>query len=484
MLLAVQAHAATYYVRNGGDDSQDGRSHATAWASLKKVNSFSFSAGDVVLLHEGSVWKGGRLFVDWSGTSTAHAVVGAYYLDAGTPKRGYKTARPRLDGEDKIPTEYEALVFVTGSRVRIENLAVVNSEGRGVTFSKGAGNQAAGLYVSNTWDCGLAFIDSPDPLAENNHIMEADRRKYEGNKNWCSALAIIRSDRAVVRRNLVERSYGEGININYGSRDAVVEDNRVFAVRAVGIYVDSAPNTTVRRNIVLGTSNSQYWRYAKTVGPGIALNTEPYSHVEGGGKLPTSVQSTNVHVYDNLVAFTGHGVAIWGGIPNTNLSGTLIYNNTFVDNGVQFSTTGEPMSNSVLANNILLSISEGTQDVYNTASGLTTRNNYYSQGDPGGRYSHSGNRYSGLQLAKMSGWRAIDSHDDVAPSHFAPMEVSTTNGAGYDGHLATAASKDAFHLDFNANPHNKPMDLGAIRFGASAGPKTPKGPAALGAQAQ
>jgi parallel beta-helix repeat protein len=466
-------------VRNGGDDSNDGRSHATAWASISKVNAFSFSAGDSVLFLEGGTWKGKRLYVDWSGTSTAHAVVGAYHLDNGTPKRGFKTARPVIDGEDLIPTRYEAMVFVAGSRVRVENLAVLNSEGRGVVFAEGLAGQAAGLYVSNTYDCGIVFIEVDDALIEDNHVLESDREKLEDGKDWCSAIAVVRSDRALIRRNLVERSYGEGINSNYGSRDTVIEDNRVFGVRAVGIYADSSPNTTIRRNIVLGTTNSKYWRYTKTTGPGIVLNGEPYSHVAGGGSLADSVQSTNVRIYDNLVAFTGAGVAIWGGLPNSSFSNTSIYNNTFVDNGTQFLTVGEAMPNSVFANNILLSLSEGTADVSGSSSGLTTRNNYYSKGDPGGIYSHSSNRYTGLQIAKMSGWRTLDAHDDVAPADFAPMQVSTTNGAGYVGHLATATATDAYHLDFHSAPHNAPIDLGAIRFGA-ANPKTPKGPSGLG----
>jgi hypothetical protein len=44
---AGAGEAATYYVRNGGNDSADGRSHETAWASLSRVNSFTFAAGDI-----------------------------------------------------------------------------------------------------------------------------------------------------------------------------------------------------------------------------------------------------------------------------------------------------------------------------------------------------------------------------------------------------------------------------------------------------
>ena len=134
---AGTSQAATYYVRNGGNDSADGRTHATAWASLNRVNSYAFAAGDSVLLQEGSRFVNQKLRVGWGGTATQRAVVGAYYLDGSTPRRGYRTARPTIDGEDRIPaSHYDGLVIVAGvDRVRIENLQVMNSEGRAIGIS-------------------------------------------------------------------------------------------------------------------------------------------------------------------------------------------------------------------------------------------------------------------------------------------------------------------------------------------------------------
>src|SRR5262245_50771209 len=104
---AGTGHAATYYVRNGGSDSADGRSHSTAWASLSKVNSYAFAPGDVVLLQEGNRFVG-QVTLDWSGTSSARSVLGAYYLDGSTAVRGYRSARPIIDGEDRLPaTHYD-----------------------------------------------------------------------------------------------------------------------------------------------------------------------------------------------------------------------------------------------------------------------------------------------------------------------------------------------------------------------------------------
>jgi hypothetical protein len=48
-----------------------------------------------------------------------------------------------------------------------------------------------------------------------------------------------------------------------------------------------------------------------------------------------------------------------------------------------------------------------------TNNTLIARNNYFSKGDPGGELRHAGNRYDGIALRKRTGWRTIDSLDDV-----------------------------------------------------------------------
>jgi parallel beta-helix repeat protein len=50
--------AATYYVSNVGNDSNDGLSVNTSWASLAKVNNTTFQAGDSVLFRRGDTWRG------------------------------------------------------------------------------------------------------------------------------------------------------------------------------------------------------------------------------------------------------------------------------------------------------------------------------------------------------------------------------------------------------------------------------------------
>jgi hypothetical protein len=479
LLCAPAAEAATYYVRNGGSDSGDGKSHATAWASLSKVNNYSFAAGDSVLFLEGNRWVG-QLTVDWAGTASERAVVGAYYLDGSTPVRGYRTSRPIIDGEDRLPTgPWDPLITVRTDRVRVENLRVQNSEGRGIGVYA---NQAevVGCSVSNVYTSGVHFLRSQGSLAENNFVTIAGVGNRDGGGvAWAASIDVATSTSTVVRNNTVSDVWGEGINAHSGSRYTLIEKNRLFGVHAVGIYSDAAPDTTIRRNIVLGTSNSAWWRSGSTVGAGIALNNERYHYPVGGGSMNVSVQSQRTKVYGNLVAYTSSGIAVWANLAESSFDDVLIYNNTLVDNNTQVAINSAPKPGAKFVNNILLSLSSGTRDVDGTSlGGMTAKNNYFSQGNPGGDYANAGNRFTGLKIAKMSGWRALTSVDQVSWRDFVLSSGSTGIASGDDEPRRTSDNTNNYALDYNSAEHSSPMDMGGLTFATPTGPR-PMAPTAL-----
>ncbi|HUQ53060.1 MAG TPA: right-handed parallel beta-helix repeat-containing protein, partial [Gammaproteobacteria bacterium] len=310
LIVAGSSEAATYYVRNGGSDSADGRSHSTAWATLSKVNAYSFAAGDVVLLHEGDRFVG-QVTVDWAGNTTARSVLGAYYLDASSNAvRGYRSARPTIDGEDRLPaTRYDAMVTVRANRVRVENLRVQNSEARGIATIESQDTEIVGCAVYNVYNAGVHFLKSLRSLAENNFVTGAGIGNQQDGSPWGASIESVASHDTVVRNNTISESYGEGINTHTGSQRTLIERNYLFGVRAVGIYIDGSPDATVRRNIVVGTTTSAYWRGGSSVGSGIVLNNESYHYPVGGGSLSTSVQAKRAKIYGNLVSFTSTGIA-------------------------------------------------------------------------------------------------------------------------------------------------------------------------------
>lgn len=467
LAFPLGASAATYYVRNGGNDSADGLTPETAWATVDKVNSYSFGAGDSVLFHEGDSWNQ-QLVIDWAGTSAEPAVVGAYYLEAGEAHRGFKSARPVIDGEGKTPSgRYTPLVHVMADRVRVENLSIVNSAGRGIVFDNAVSGEAVNLALSNIFDGAIKFLDSQKGRVEKNSITNTDVGFPKTGEDWSAAISAVRSSDTVIRNNRITNVYGEGINVFQNSPRSLIEKNFLFGARAVGIYADASPDTTIRYNVVVGTSDSTFWRGDHSVGAGIVLNNEQYHYEGAGGSLSTSVQTKNAKIYGNLVAFTTEGIGIWGQLSSSSFDNTQIFNNTLVDNDVQFDAiTDAPMPNSKFINNILMSLSPGTRDVTKADfSGLVAKNNYFSQGDPGGTLSSAGNVYEGLTLQRMTGWREVSDPAAISARDFEPVAGSATIGAGDKTPLDESSEKDTFNLDFNLAPHSAPPDLGAIKFG-------------------
>jgi hypothetical protein len=298
---------------------------------------------------------------------------------------------------------------------------------------------------------------------------------------WGASIEIVASTSVIIRNNTVSEVWGEGINAHSGSQSTLIENNRVFAARSAGIYSDAAPDTTIRRNIVIGTANSEWWRGETSVGPGIVLNNEAYHYPVGGGSQNVSVQSKHAKVYGNLVAYTNQGIGVWGNnLAESSFDGLLVYNNTLVDNNTQVAMSAKPKPGAKFLNNILLSVSSGTRDVEGTnLNGMTAKNNYFSQGDPGGGYTHPGNRFTGLTIARMSGWRAVTHRDQTTWRDFIVASGSSVIGAGDDEPLNTATSAQDYRLDHNKTEHQRPMDMGALTFSSPLNQRRPMAPIAL-----
>jgi hypothetical protein len=433
LFVAASCQAATYYVRSDGNDRASGKSDAEAWASLDKVNRQSFKTGDVVLFREGDRWQG-KIAVDWSGTVSSYATVGAYYVENGVAVKGLRNRRPIIDGGGRYPSGgiYDALVMVNArDYVRIENLEVRDSEGRGIGFARSAHGDVVNVVVDGTYGSGIHFLDSDSGSVSRSLVTRASLVfGRDGRRPWGAAITFVKSDSGRIVETTVTECYGEGINVNQGSRGTLIENNRVFAVRAVGIYADAAPETTIRRNVVVGTSNGEFWRGGDAVGAGIAINDEKYNYKAGGGSLPDDVQSTDVKIQNNVVVYTSSGIALWAAAPQASHDNLIVTSNILIDNDRQVRGLDKKAPGGLLADNVLLSVSDGTKDVDSAKlSGLTARNNYFSRGDPGGELSHAGNRHAGIALRKTD-WRDIRSIDDVDWEELERIARSSKLGGG------------------------------------------------------
>ena len=77
VFLARNADATNYYVSNSGNNSNNGTSPSTPWATFANVNTLTFSAGDNLYLACGSTWNEG-LSVQGSGSSGSPINITSY----------------------------------------------------------------------------------------------------------------------------------------------------------------------------------------------------------------------------------------------------------------------------------------------------------------------------------------------------------------------------------------------------------------------
>ena len=163
VLTFIQAcQATTYYVDSvGGNDSNAGTSSNAAWQTLSQINGNRYSAGDVLLLKNGSSWTG-TMNPQGSGASGSPITLSNY---------GTNSALPLINGNGNT----DALVLTNQQYWEINNLEVINpgadttTERRGIHLCAANFGQVNHLYVSNCYVhniCGRVDTSNGDTVAK------------------------------------------------------------------------------------------------------------------------------------------------------------------------------------------------------------------------------------------------------------------------------------------------------------------------------
>ena len=121
--------AATYYVSPSGDDSANGTSPATAWATTRHVNDGTIRGGDAILFKAGGAWTTERVYAT-GGTSGSPTLFGSYSSGA----------RPRLG---------HSLVLDHKSWVKVRGLELYNDADNvnALLIGDGTHNEVDDCYI-------------------------------------------------------------------------------------------------------------------------------------------------------------------------------------------------------------------------------------------------------------------------------------------------------------------------------------------------
>ncbi len=263
LATALPAHAADYWVKNGGNDGADGLSVATAWATLNHAAD-EVDPGDTVHVLDGS-YQG--FYLERSGTPGNPITFQADGSDVRiTSDNGTTPDGINLEGASHVVIDG----FIVNDRTRTGIRAVLAEF---VTIRNcRAGN-------NGRWGILTGFVD--DVLIEDNemHHSQLEHGIYVSNSG----------DRPVIRRNHSHDNHGNGIHMNGDVSEggdgvisgALVEGNVVHGNGVgggSGINMDGVTTSVIRNNLLYDNHASGISAYRIDGGSGsngnlIANNT-------------------------------------------------------------------------------------------------------------------------------------------------------------------------------------------------------------------
>lgn len=250
------AKGKTYYISNSGSDNNDGMGRATPWATLNKVNSKTFQAGDKVLFERGGSWTG-TLSPKGNGTPDKRIVLGAY--SDGPP--------PLIDGAGAA----QAIFLQDQNYWEIRDFDITNWSDTddyryGILINNDASGELLGITIKNCFIHKIRGGRNPtgeligkitgrhtgaiqvlnrslnaysdDILIENNYIEDiiglavqvwtiAESQKLETD--------IYGATNVIIRGNTINRTSCESI-ICYGTNNEIIEKNHCAYNAFYGLY--------------------------------------------------------------------------------------------------------------------------------------------------------------------------------------------------------------------------------------------------------
>ena len=394
LFLASPAWAATYYVKNGGNDNLDGLSDATAWATIAKVQA-KVTNGDTVYFRSQDTWEGANSLLNCTSGVTYD---GSTY---GSGLRATLRATSRVNNSYGIVQLYNSGVTFRGFKVDSNKLSI------GGIYIGGTSPTPSGdisyITVHNCEVTNGITTDNPNPsyyygilvgargshttsnvAVTNNIVHDVGHEGISVYPNWGTSGN--RVNIALIRNNIVYNTGQAGgsahpIDIANDSDNVTIEFNYVSGS---AIYIvnygpdytgpDEYPdNFIIRYNIMKNTSLSisSYMGFHHFYGSGAFYGNiliDSSIGLNGGDYHDKSIKIYNNTVYSpNLTSMFGCAGIYEGG---SNTSGIEFKNNIFYCSAAQrcFYDYGEQISQH--ANNLYYRPS-GTVLVYTSSKSYT-----------------------------------------------------------------------------------------------------------------
>jgi hypothetical protein len=365
ILLAAPAWATDYYVRDDGNDSNTGLSHAQAWLTIAKVNSTVSGTGDRVFFLGGDSWLNEIIDIDWT-----NATIGGYYWTGSSVLIGTNLpggyVRPVIEGtmctvvasggaSNGIPdSTYKGLIDGGVGNVTIQDVKLLNSGGSGIITTTAGTVNIYRVEAYRIAGSGIMTYDATGGIVEDCDFEEIAMAYRSCTPSITASggpacYVFPRAANMTVRRNILKNSCGEGFQTPQWANNITFQDNYIQDVRlGFNIYANPGTKThtiTIKNNIVVGTTDHTKHTWAGTfMGPGIYFNDLNRNSVHDiyiynnvfSGNLDSGVRMSegdgdmyNILIYANTVAGTQNGIRISSAATFTGTN--EVKNNIFTD---------------------------------------------------------------------------------------------------------------------------------------------------------
>jgi hypothetical protein len=431
LLLAGCANATTYYVKSGGNDSLDGLSDATAWATIAKVQA-TITSGDTVYFRSQDTWTSATLPV-------LRANKAGVTYDGSTYGSGTRAILTTT-----IETASYAVVFIEENNVTLRGFDINGN-------AKRVGGIYVGAYgykdVSNTvidnckihnttgisgdWNYGILVTGFYGYDVYNTTITNCEVYDvfHEGIAVYATWTTYGDKDDGVLIRNCSIHETGNygagagtGIAINNDAANVTVEYCDLYNNSASGVGIRVSPPNEGAGNILAAPTNFiiRYNLIRNNWVTGISLSNER-----------TMVQTGSVYgniFYNNGNVETlykeGSDVNIRTGYFSWRTSKLNFYDNTFYNTAI-------PVGNNIARASFLVGANGGA--VIGNGAEINLKNNIFYMGDyPAikdwtGMLTHSNNL---IYPVSGDSYTAVEAAP-VYTAAISPTSVTVTSDATY-----------------------------------------------------
>ncbi|GAP11681.1 right handed beta helix region/Chondroitinase B [Bellilinea caldifistulae] len=359
VFLPLIANAArnTYYVSPDGLDTNPG-TITQPWRTISKAVR-TVKAGDIVYIRQGTYMEQVEIIASGSADSPVQLLA-------------YPGEKVIIDGNNRLPSSYTALLSLRGSWIKVDGLEVMNSKYMGVGLF-GRHNSANNLNVHHSQHTGV-LISGDYGLVENSQIwrnsLDNEFNKAEIHDSGISAARDQidgLTEYAIIRGNTVWENWGEGIS-SFEASHTLIENNISHDNLTANIYISDSTYVECSRNFVFMSTNSYIFGYDAHVG--IMMGDEKYQP-----------PSAHIKVFNNLAYNNHRNFYWWRGIRGGGMNDVLIAHNTFVNS---FETAGVVIgngshSNVRFFNNIVQQDGTLPPIIVTTSPGIIYSNNLWSK---------------------------------------------------------------------------------------------------------